>query len=74
MVRVNLALRDLPNPLPPVTDVWNALNSLCLKNLPPSECASLIGTNPLYIPQSACKKGLPWWAYMAIGFVIANNI
>jgi hypothetical protein len=59
---------------PPLIDVWSGLNALCLKSLSPSECASLIGTNPVYIPQTECKKGLPWWAYMAIGFVVAKNI
>jgi hypothetical protein len=77
MVKIRgLAMGDtLPDPLPPVIDVWSALNSLCLKSLPASECASLIGTHPVYIPESACKKtGLPWWAYLAIGFVVAKNI
>jgi hypothetical protein len=74
MVKV-LSLGELPDPLPPITDVWSALNALCLKSLPPTECASLIGTHPVYIPESQCiKTGLPWYVYMAIGFLVAKNI
>jgi hypothetical protein len=72
----NLALGadTLPVPQPPIIDVWSALNALCLKSLPPAECASLIGTNPVYIPKTTCKQGLPWYAYVAIGFAVGKFI
>lgn len=71
----SLSLGQAETTPPPIIDVWGALDALCKKSLSPSECASLIGTHPVYIPESECiKTGLPWWAYLAIGFLVAKNI
>ena len=73
----NLALGEgTPAPKKTVIEVWGELNTLCQQWWTPEQCTGLLGTQPFYLPPTCKeeKKGVPWWGYMAIGFVIAKNI
>ncbi len=57
----------------PVINVWQALNELCLTKLSPEQCAGLIGTQPVYFPPT-CKRTVPWWAYVILGYVAGKHL
>lgn len=68
-----LRLGQTENPYSPVITVYDEMRALCLSKLPVDACDGLIPARPLYYPPEM-RASVPWWVFLAAGFVIGKMV